>query len=119
MGWEALLFPVVFRDGDGRIRVMRYPDFDGTQACAEVGIDLFFPETMSEAVSVYAKARQICRRCEWQIECGEWALRHDSGHGMFGGWTPEERRVLRQKQGIINDPPKVMVPKAVFYETAY
>ncbi len=95
---------------------MRYPDFDGTQACAEVGTDMFYPDTLAEAGHMYAKAREICHRCDFEVECGEWALRHDSGYGMFGGLTPEDRRLLRRKMGIVNEPIKVSVPKAVFYE---
>jgi hypothetical protein len=95
---------------------MRYPEFDGTQACAEVGWEFFYPENVSEAPGLYFKAREICRRCEWQEECGDYAIRHDSGYGMWGGLTPEERKDIRQRFGIINDPPKIMIPKAVFYE---
>jgi WhiB family redox-sensing transcriptional regulator len=107
----------MFRNGDGRIRVMRYPSFDGTQACAEVGVEFFFPENNNEAPGDYQKARSVCQRCDWQIECGDWALRHDSSYGMWGGMTPRERRTMRHRLGIINEPPRVHVPKPVSYET--
>jgi WhiB family redox-sensing transcriptional regulator len=81
---------------------MRYPDFDGTQLCAEVGLDLFFPT--STDTSDYMKAKTICNRCEWQWECAEWAIHHDNGHGMFGGLNPVERRQIRAQRGIKNEP---------------
>ena len=63
--------------------------------CAEIGRDLFFPEKGETA----RKARQVCARCEVRAECLEWALSLTSDedeHGVLGGLTAPERRVLRR-----------------------
>jgi hypothetical protein len=84
---------------------MRYPDFDGTQECAGVDTNVFFPDpgvAKREGVHTldYKQARTICAPCRFQYECAMWAIHHDPGNGMFGGLTPQEREVFRKRAGI-------------------
>jgi WhiB family redox-sensing transcriptional regulator len=79
-------------------------------------MEMFFPDNKSEAIGMYSAARKVCASCEWQAECGDWAIRHDSGYGMFGGLTPEDRRLLRKQMGIVNEPIKVILPGLVQHE---
>lgn len=75
----------------------RAPGFINDALCAEVGGDVFFPDMGASA----EPARQICRRCEVQDECLEWALANpESSHfGVWGATTPRQRIWMRKKRG--------------------
>ena len=67
-------------------------------ACREPGIDpeLFFPVGESgPAIRQVAAAKAICARCPVAADCRAWALRTGEPAGIWGGTTPEERRLLR------------------------
>jgi hypothetical protein len=103
----------MFRHGDGRFRVMRYPDFDGTQPCAGVDTNIFFPnpgrkeDNEDYGALDYKQARMICAPCRFQYECALWAIHHDNMQGMFGGLTPDERAAFRRRAGITRQPIEV------------
>lgn len=60
--------------------------------CREVDFETFFPEKSQNP----NPAKSICRRCEVQDECLDYALRHPNNtHGVWGGTTERERRRLR------------------------
>lgn len=63
--------------------------------------NMFFPfgadiPYMSETVC--REAKKLCASCPVKQECLEWALEHEE-HGIWGGSTPGERRLLRQNGG--------------------
>ena len=63
--------------------------------CAEIVDDTtFFPEEYSG----YKKAIKICEQCEVINECLAYALKTEppyrDRHGVFGGKTPNERRLM-------------------------
>jgi hypothetical protein len=63
--------------------------------CLEVGPDLFFEEVQGGAEPAQAKA--LCRSCEARTACLSWALEARIQDGVFGGFTPRNRRrVARQ-----------------------
>jgi WhiB family transcriptional regulator, redox-sensing transcriptional regulator len=67
-------------------------------ACREPGIDpeLFFPVSESGLGAWQAAAaKAICSRCPVAAQCLDWALRAGEPAGIWGGTTPEERRLLR------------------------
>jgi WhiB family transcriptional regulator, redox-sensing transcriptional regulator len=67
-------------------------------ACREPGVDpeLFFPVSESgAAVRQVAAARAVCARCPVQRQCRDWALQAGEPAGIWGGTTPEERRLVR------------------------
>ena len=45
-------------------------------------------------------AQSLCRQCPVQLDCGEWAMRHERGlpvderHGVWGGLAPADRARL-------------------------
>ena len=70
-------------------------------ACHEPGVDpeLFFPVSESGlAAGEAAAAKAICARCPVAAECLAWALRAGEPAGIWGGTTPEERRLSRRVQ---------------------
>jgi len=66
-------------------------------ACRNEDAELFFPERTSPYA--YALPRSICSRCTVRTECLESALKQpqtNDSTGMFGGFTPDERRQIRR-----------------------
>lgn len=64
-------------------------------ACRGMDPDIFFPTEGD----TYARAREVCRRCEVQDACLLDALEIPVSSdlaGMYGGLTPRERRDLRR-----------------------
>jgi WhiB family redox-sensing transcriptional regulator len=79
---------------------VKYPNFDGTQACASIGTDPFFPEMPANMTSAEKQAiHDTCYSCHMQAQCLEWGLRHEE-HGFWGGVSPTQRRMLRRQVGI-------------------
>jgi WhiB family transcriptional regulator, redox-sensing transcriptional regulator len=71
------------------------PELPGAR-CAQRDQDpeLWFPANGDRATAERAKA--ICRICPVRSACLEWALAANERTGIWGGTTPNERRVLRR-----------------------
>jgi WhiB family transcriptional regulator, redox-sensing transcriptional regulator len=68
-------------------------------ACQFVDPDLFFPVSAAHpARAQLAAAKAVCARCPVQSECLGYALAAGQVHGIWGGLTEEERRLLRQRR---------------------
>ena len=59
--------------------------------CAEVGLDLFYPEVGEST----AAAKAVCARCAVRPECAQYALDHGERFGIWGGMSVRERRSVR------------------------
>jgi WhiB family transcriptional regulator, redox-sensing transcriptional regulator len=66
-------------------------------ACRDVDPELFFPISKT-ALGQIEKAKRICHICPAQHQCLTWALEVGVTDGVWGGATPEERRVIRRAQ---------------------
>lgn len=72
------------------------PFFDGTQVCAQVDPDLFFPEPDEKGFyKKQAEAKALCRQCAFIIPCLEFALK-DRPLGIWGGTTFSERKRMKR-----------------------
>jgi WhiB family redox-sensing transcriptional regulator len=66
-------------------------------ACRRADPELFFPiGTAGPAASQVVEARRICLACPVRSDCLDWAIRSGQDHGIWGGTTEEERRILRR-----------------------
>lgn len=67
-------------------------------ACRGPESALFFPPTTPERKDERdlreSKAKAICRECPVQAECLDYALGIREPHGIWGGLTEAERRLL-------------------------
>ena len=61
--------------------------------CAQVDNDVFFPEGQGASVRV---AKLVCRRCDVQQDCLDYAVKHKIVHGVWGGMADRERRAYRR-----------------------
>lgn len=62
--------------------------------CREVGPEVFFPDPEMQSRA----ALEICRRCDVEIECLDYALRIGPVSGIWGGTTETERRRMKRKR---------------------
>jgi WhiB family transcriptional regulator, redox-sensing transcriptional regulator len=73
-------------------------DWREHSACRDTDPDLFFPVgTTGPAIEQIEAAKSVCRQCEVQRECLEYALATNQDSGIWGGTSEEERRALRRQ----------------------
>jgi len=66
-------------------------------ACRHTDPDLFFPVgTTGPAIDQIESAKAVCRACDVQGPCLEFALATNQEAGVWGGTSEEERRKLRK-----------------------
>ena len=74
------------------------PDWGLRAACRSADPELFFPVSgVGPSVAQIAEAKTMCARCEVRSECLAFALGTRQPYGIWGGTSPEERTVLRNK----------------------
>ena len=64
--------------------------------CLGVDPDLFFPERGAST----REAKAVCRSCEVQVDCLEYALAHGEKFGIWGGLSERERRRVRRARAL-------------------
>jgi WhiB family redox-sensing transcriptional regulator len=73
-------------------------DWRDVAACRDTDPDLFFPVgTTGPAIEQIENAKAVCRGCEAQAVCLEYALVTNQDSGVWGGTSEEERRQLRKQ----------------------
>ncbi|AEA29059.1 WhiB family transcriptional regulator [Pseudonocardia dioxanivorans] len=62
--------------------------------------ELFFPvsEDGPQSIAQIAKAKRLCRGCSRVADCLQDALDEGHDHGIWGGTTTAERRVIRRRR---------------------
>ena len=82
--------------------IVPYPKYDGTEGCAGMDLDVFFPE---ENQHTDPAAVAACEGCPFVTECREWALASEE-HGFFGGLSARQRSLVRKQRGqmMVNPP---------------
>ena len=69
-----------------------------TAACRDTDPDLFFPVgTTGPAIEQIESAKAVCRACDAQDLCLEYALATNQDSGIWGGTSEDERRHLRKR----------------------
>ena len=72
-------------------------DWRDQAACTDTDPDLFFPiGSTGPAIEQIEAAKAVCRACEVQGACLEFALATNQEAGVWGGTSEEERRKLRK-----------------------
>lgn len=81
----------------------KHDDWRSLGACASAQSDLFFPlSSTTVCAPQIAAAKAICARCQVRRQCLGFALRTRQQHGIWGGFTEDERRkeVQRGAEGL-------------------
>jgi len=71
----------------------------GTVECEELPY-AFYPEDSvwpSERKLMVAAAKAACNRCPLQNMCADYGINTNEEWGIWGGLTPEDRKILRRK----------------------
>ncbi len=75
--------------------------FDGTQLCAQLDGDMFFPDELEDTEEVMSlktmTAKAVCIDCPIKLDCLNYAVAHPELLGIWGGMTTKERRLLRRR----------------------
>jgi hypothetical protein len=74
----------------------KYPEFDGSQICAQTEPDLWFPTAERQTGRL---AKSLCASCPWVKPCLDYALFTDV-IGIWGGKTERERSQIRKRLKI-------------------
>ncbi len=70
-------------------------------SCRDTNPELFFPVgTTGPAIEQIETAKAVCRACEVQVQCLEYALETNQDSGIWGGTSEEERRKLRKQRAL-------------------
>ena len=68
-------------------------------ACQDADPELFFPVSeIGPARRQVARAKAVCETCEVSQLCLDYALSSRQAHGVWGGLTEEERRVVAARR---------------------
>lgn len=67
--------------------------------CRTVDPELWFPEKGASTGSYYS-ARDICAQCPVRRECLESALDNNEQFGIWGGFSPNERKIIRRSREL-------------------
>ena len=72
-------------------------DWREQASCRDTDPDLFFPiGTTGAALDQIEAAKAVCRSCDAQAACLEFALATNQESGVWGATSEEERRKLRK-----------------------
>ena len=86
-----------------------YPNYDGTQNCARMGVDVFYQDyDNSTSMEEIKNLKEFCSTCNILIECNDYAIKHEK-YGFWGGTTPNERRTIRSNNKILLDLPETRI----------
>ena len=66
-------------------------------ACRGLDADIFFPDRGAST----RLAKTVCRRCDVQEECLEYAVNNREKFGICGGLSERERRAIRKKRAVV------------------
>lgn len=81
-----------------KINGTRAPDFDGTQPCKDMDLELFFPESRVEEIETIKLLKPVCDRCQFASPCLEWAIVNRE-YGFWAGTTTDQRKsIIRKRQ---------------------
>jgi WhiB family redox-sensing transcriptional regulator len=67
-------------------------------ACRHADPELFFPDVLGVIGADQAlRAKRFCVGCPVRRKCLDWAIGAGEAHGIWGGTTPDERRLMRAR----------------------
>lgn len=87
-------------------RPVPYPSFDGTQRCADLDPELFFPKTSRDSYYHPQQTRPACAECPFLQQCRDYAISYGVT-GFWGGMSQVERQRERVRIGIAPIPVRV------------
>ena len=74
-------------------RAKAVPEWIAQAKCAGQNPEDFFPGK-GDTQLARKTAQEVCSDCPVSQQCLQWALDNEDFHGVYGGTTPNDRRVL-------------------------
>ncbi len=74
---------------------MRDEEWRESALCKEVDPQIFFEETPGVKSTA---AKSVCRRCDVQLDCLDYALNNSVNDGIWGGLSVNQRKRLRTER---------------------
>jgi hypothetical protein len=75
------------------------PKFDGSQNCANLDTEFFYPVSeLDEQQVTIRMLKKVCSDCPFKQPCQEYALAHER-YGFWAGMTTHERDRVRKVKG--------------------
>ena len=78
---------------------IKAPYFDGSQPCAQIGGDLWFPDENGDMHGASGFLKKVCGSCEFKEACFNYAITHNV-EGFWAGTSAVERKKYRSKHNI-------------------
>ena len=93
--------------------MVRYPAYTGNEACASIGVEMFYPENGdTHGINLIRKfMREHCYVCPVYSDCLEWAL-HREHHGFWADTSTEDRKAIRRKRNIHIEAPEYRLTRS-------
>lgn len=90
---------------EGRALVTPGLDWRYAAACRSCDPELFFPVSTGPAAEPQVtEAKAVCAQCPVRAKCLDFALRTGQAHGVWGGMSEQELRLLRGRVSRPADP---------------
>lgn len=70
---------------------------DSIPVCQTTDPEVFFPEPGTSHTRELKWAIEECNKCPVQRECAEYAIAAVEPYGLWGGLTPRERQIIRNR----------------------
>lgn len=67
-------------------------------ACASTDVEAFYFDAWEKRPAELTLLKRMCAHCPVQDACLQYALQTNEQYGVWGGLTPDERRLLRRRQ---------------------
>jgi WhiB family redox-sensing transcriptional regulator len=79
------------------VDLLKTLEWQNDAACRDVGGDAWYPEERMRAPI----AKSICEGCPVRTQCLEDALERHDQHGIWGGYSVEERREMQRQRAEV------------------
>ena len=66
--------------------------------CAEIDINLFFPDLEDNRIDA-RHAKSMCQRCDHLTDCLEWAIKNNEV-GIWGGTNQKTREAIKRRRKL-------------------
>ncbi len=74
-------------------------DWRVSAICKDSNAELFFPVgSTGLALEMIDSAKEVCQKCPVAEPCLQFALDTNQEAGVWGGYTEEERRIIRRER---------------------
>ena len=79
-------------------RLFSNPAWMADAPCRGATTAFYGPDNQGGDPSWAANAKAVCHKCPHRVRCLEWAIDNNEDHGIWGGLSVRERRVIARNR---------------------